>query len=142
MPSHDTYGRYLIGVSNSIVSPAVGKPHKCGYCGRSYKHSKRISYSHHWGFLPRCLSGKESSCQCKRCSRCGFYPWVTKIPWRRKWQPTPAFLPRKFHGQRSLAGHSLWCHKKLDMTEHTHRHSNYYSTSLVVLQSSVKYLSV
>ena len=43
--------------------------------------------------LPRWLSGKESACQGKRYRRCGFDPWVGKIPWRRKWQPTPAFLP-------------------------------------------------
>ena len=34
----------------------------------------------------------------------GFDPWVGTIPWRREWQPTPAFLPEKSHGQRSLAG--------------------------------------
>ena len=33
-----------------------------------------------------------------------FYPWVRKIPWRRKWQVTPVFLPGESHGQRSLAG--------------------------------------
>ena len=33
-----------------------------------------------------------------------FNPWVRKIPWRRKWQPTPVFSPGKYHGQRSLAG--------------------------------------
>ena len=38
-------------------------------------------------------------------------------PWRRKWQPTPVFLPGKFHGQRSLAGYSPRGHKELDMTE-------------------------
>ena len=38
----------------------------------------------------------------------GFDSWVGKIPWRRKWQPTPVFLPGKYHGQRSLAGCSLW----------------------------------
>ena len=37
--------------------------------------------------------------------------------WRRKWQPTPVFLPGKFHGQRSLAGYSPWGCKELDMTE-------------------------
>ena len=47
---------------------------------------------------------KKSACQCRRCKRCGFDPWVGKIPWRRKWQPTQVFLPRKFHGQRSLVG--------------------------------------
>ena len=41
--------------------------------------------------------------------RCGFHPWV---PWRKKWQPTPVFLPGKSHGQRSLAGYSLRGHKK------------------------------
>ena len=49
--------------------------------------------------LPRWLSGKESDCKCRRP---GFDPWVGKIPWRRKWQPTPVFLPGKAHGQRSL----------------------------------------
>ena len=40
-----------------------------------------------------------------------------QIPWRRKWQPTPVFLPGEFHGQRSLAGYSPWGHKELDTTE-------------------------
>ena len=35
-----------------------------------------------------------------------FDPFIGKIPWRRKWQPTPVFLPGKAHGQRSLAGYS------------------------------------
>ena len=51
------------------------------------------------------LSSKESTCQCRRC---GFDAWVGKIPWRRKWQLTPVFLPGKSHGQRSLAGYSPW----------------------------------
>ena len=55
--------------------------------------------------LPWWLSGKESAC---RCRRRGFDPEVTKIPWRRKWQPTPVLLPGKSHGQRSLAGYNLW----------------------------------
>ena len=42
---------------------------------------------------------------------------VGKIPWRREWLPTPVFLPGEFHGQRSLAGHSPWGLKELDMTE-------------------------
>ena len=40
--------------------------------------------------------------------RCGFDPWVRKIPWRREWQPIPGFLPGYSHGQRSLAGYSPW----------------------------------
>ena len=52
-------------------------------------------------WLPRWLSGKESTCQCRRHE---FDPWVRKILWSRKWQPTAVFLPGKFHGQRSLMG--------------------------------------
>ena len=47
----------------------------------------------------------------------GFHPWVGKVPWRRTWQPTPVFLPREFHGQRSLAGYSPWGRKEMEMTE-------------------------
>ena len=46
-----------------------------------------------------------------------FNPWVGKIPWRRKWQPTPAFLPGKSHRQRSLVGCSPWDHKELGVLE-------------------------
>ena len=46
-----------------------------------------------------------------------FDPWVGKIPWRRKWQPTPVFLLGEFHEQRSLAGYSPWGHKESDTTE-------------------------
>ena len=66
---------------------------------------------------PRWLSGKESVCQYRRCGRCGFDPWVRKIPWRRNWQPSPVFLPGKFQGQNSLVGYSPWDHKELDTTE-------------------------
>ena len=52
--------------------------------------------------------GKDSTCQCRRCRRLGFDPWVRKIPWRRKWQPAPAFLPGESHGQWSLVGYSPW----------------------------------
>ena len=54
---------------------------------------------------------------CLQCRRLGFDPWVGKIPWRREWQLTPAFLLRDFHGQRSLAGYSPWDCKELDTTE-------------------------
>ena len=60
------------------------------------------------GGLPTYLNGKESVCH---CGRCRFHPWVRKIPWRRKWQPTPGFLSGEFHGQRSLVGYSPWRHR-------------------------------
>ena len=66
-------------------------------------------------------------CQCSGHKRCwfnllwdhcsfllGFDPWVGKIPWRRKWQPTSIFLPGKSHGQRSLADYSPWGCKESD----------------------------
>ena len=43
-----------------------------------------------------------------------FDPWVGKIPWRRKWQSTPLFLPGESDGQRSLVGYSLWGRKESD----------------------------
>ena len=56
--------------------------------------------------------------------RTGLYPWVQNIPWRRKQQPTPVFLPGKSHWQRSQVGYSPEGCKELDTTEwltHTHR---------------------
>ena len=70
--------------------------------------------------LPIWYSGKESACQYRRCKRHRFNPWVRKIPWSRKWQPTPLFLPGKFHGQRRLAGYGSWDHKESDTTQHIH----------------------
>ena len=48
-----------------------------------------------------------------------FNPWVGKIPWRRKWQPTPVLLPGKSHGQRTLVGYSPWGRKESDMSNFT-----------------------
>ena len=50
----------------------------------------------------------------------GFDPWVRKVPWRRKWLPTPVILPGKSHGQRSLEGYSPWGHRESDTTETTY----------------------
>ena len=63
-------------------------------------HNTKNSLGHPW-----CLSGKESTCQCRRPR---FDPWVRKIPWRREWQSMSVFLPGKSHGQRSLASYSSW----------------------------------
>ena len=54
-------------------------------------------------WLPWWLRGQESACWCRRLQ---FDTWFGNIPWRRKWQPTPVFMSGKFHGQRSLEGHS------------------------------------
>ena len=57
---------------------------------------------------------------CWQCRKSGFNPWVGKIPWRRKWQPTSVLLPGKFHGWRSLVGYSPWDRKESDTTEQLH----------------------
>ena len=54
--------------------------------------------------------------KCCQCRRGSFDPWVGKIPWRRKWQPTPVFLPGECHGQGSLAGDSPQGCKELETT--------------------------
>ena len=64
-------------------------------------------------------SGKESTCQFRGHS---FDPWVGKISWRRKWQPTPVFLPGKSHGQRSLASYTPWGRKRVGHNLATQQH--------------------
>ena len=49
-----------------------------------------------------------------------FHPWVGKIPWRSKWQPTPVLLPGKSHGLSSLVSYSPWGRKESDTTERLH----------------------
>ena len=71
--------------------------------------------------LPKWHKGKESSSQCKRL---GFNPWVGKIPWSRKWQPTLVSLPGKSHEQRNVVSYSPWGRKELDMTERLNTHSD------------------
>ena len=53
----------------------------------------------------------------RECWRHGFNPWVKKTPWRRKWQPTPVFLPGGFYGQKSLASYNPYGPKESDMPE-------------------------
>jgi len=60
--------------------------------------------------FPGGSDGKESACNAGD----RFDLWVGKIPWRRKWLPTPVFLPGEFHEQRSLASYSPRGHKESD----------------------------
>ena len=72
----------------------------------NYLHS---TYTIFLGFPGGSVSAKESTSQYKRC---GFDSWVGKIPWRRKQQLIPVFLPGKSQGQRSLVGYCTWGHKR------------------------------
>ena len=83
--------------------------------------------------LPWWLSGKESACQCRRCWRWVFDPWVGKIPWSRKWQPTPVFLPGESHGQKSPVGYSPWGRRVGPHAEH--------NTACCMKHNTVQYLS-
>ena len=73
-----------------------------------------VKYTYH-GF-PGDSNGKVSVCNVGDLGSIR----VGKIPWRRKWQPTPVLLPRKFHRLRSLVGYSLWGCKESDTTEQLH----------------------
>ena len=52
--------------------------------------------------FPGGASGKGPACQCRKHKRCGFDPWVGKIPWRRAWQPTPVLMPRESQDRGAL----------------------------------------
>ena len=53
-------------------------------------------------------------------------PRSSKMPWRRKWQPTPVFLPAKSNERRSLVGYSPWGCKESDTTERLHFHFHFH----------------
>ena len=72
--------------------------------------------------------GSALSLQCKRPR---FDLWVRKVPWRRKRQPAPVFLPGKSHGQRGLVGCSPWGHKEQNMTEWLSHHHRFFRVELL-----------
>ena len=78
-----------------------GNNHHCIWISMSVRQPAGLPWRH---------SGKESICQYRRYK---FNLWVGKIPWRRKWQLIPVFLPGNSHGRRSLVGYSPWGHKKV-----------------------------
>ena len=70
--------------------------------------------------------GTVVKCQGRRHKIHGFDPWVRKIPWSRKWQPTPVFLPGRFNGQRSLADYHPWVtNSQTQMSDWVHTHISY-----------------
>ena len=97
-----------------------------------------VQYSVITILLPRGTSSKEPPCQSRRCKRCGFDPWVRKIPWRRKWQPTAVFLLKESHGQRSLAGYGPWGH----MTEDVLHVNSYNMAAMGWIIFSPKYVEI
>ena len=108
------YRLYII-IEYRLLWQREGKKTKLNYSIKGRKGKKEICWQRfiHCALVKGSSDGKESTCQC----HCGFHPWVGKIPWRRAWQPTPAFLPGESHGQRSLEGYSPWGRKESDTTE-------------------------
>ena len=94
----------------------IENPSRNSYTGKENWNleDKGIKEVYYYRKLPWWLRRWSTHLQCRRP---GFAPWAGKIPWRRKWQPTPLFLPGKSHGQRSLVGCSPWGHKELGTTE-------------------------
>ena len=86
--------------------------------------------------LPRWISGKDSACQHRRH---GFDPYVGKIPWSRKWQPTPVFLPGEFHGQSILVGYCPWGLKESDLTKQLSTNTSY-GITVLMFKSPLFYL--
>ena len=80
--------------------------------------------------LDLCPGGSEVVCLQR--GRPGFHPWVRKIPWRRKWHPTPVLSPGESHGRRSLVGCSPWGSKELDTTEQLHFLSSFLYVSTIL----------
>ena len=68
------------------------------------------------GSFPGCSVVKNRPANACQCRRQRFHPWVRKIPWRSKWQPTSVFLPGESRGQRRLESCSPWGLKESDMT--------------------------
>ena len=84
------------------------------------RYQKQLSSRFFTTSFPGGTNGKEPHLPMQvRHKRCGFNPWVTKFPWRGKWQPTPIFLPGESDGQKGLAGCSWGSHIELDTTELT-----------------------
>ena len=80
---------------------------------------------------------------CLQCRRPELNPWVRKISWSMKWQPTPVFLLGKFHGQGSLVGSSPWGHKGSDTTEYAHTHKMFLNDcNNIWIQTRVKFFSL
>ena len=86
----------LFDYSNHVADP----PWAVFYIWKQQRQILNCLYNLYWlkvklGGFPGGVGGEEPTCQCRRCKRCRFNPWVGKIFWRRAWQPTPVFLPRE-----------------------------------------------
>ena len=113
-------GRSCLAPLFSLSAPESGrfqKPCRFG-ARRHWPKVLGVENLDHKG-LPRWHSWWRTCLPLQERLEIGFHPGVGNIPWRRKWQPTPGFLPGESHGQRRLVGYSPWGCKDLDLTEAT-----------------------
>ena len=80
-------------------------------------HGQKVEKKKKSGEIPGPHKGKELTCQGRRCKGLLVHPWVGKIPWRWKWQPTPVFLPGGSHGQEGPGGLQSMGLQESDTTE-------------------------
>ena len=90
------------------------------------------------GIEPRSPALQVDSLPAEHKGSSRFNPWVGKISWRRKQQPTPVFLPGKSHGRRRLVGYSPCGRKELDTTERLHFTEQKCITSLLTAGTVVE----
>ena len=108
----------LLSISDNVLENNAGKP-SLGYMSSSgfmAPHSSTLAWKSH---------GQRSLVGCSPWGRWVGHDWTTSLwhftfmHWRRKWQPTPVFLPGESQGRGSLVGCRLWGHTELDTTEAT-----------------------
>ena len=92
-------------------------------------HSSPLAWQIPWTEEP----GRLQSMGCEELDTTERLHFFTFMHWRRKWQPTPVFLPGESHGQRNLVGCSPWGHQELDMTERLNTHSRLRMTLCVTV---------
>ena len=95
----------MLAPSQGLRNVGENQERTAGWARSSEENLAFLKLYHHFRGFP---AGSVVKRICLQCRRPGFDPRVRKIPWRRKWQPTPVFLPGESHGQRSLAGSSPW----------------------------------
>ena len=110
------FGMELIPAETSSFCPLDGQKPRGS---QNLPPRARRTVNLHKSSLPGGSDGKESACNAGH----QVWSWVRMIPWRRKWQPTPIFLPGEFHGWRNLAVYSLQGWRESDTTERLTRGS-------------------
>ena len=85
-------------------------------------HSSILAWRIPWMKEPGFPGSSEVKASARNAGDQGSIPGLGRLPWRRKWQPTPLFLPGESHGRRSLVGYSPQSRKEWDMTEWLHFH--------------------